>query len=79
MLRALSKEVVESTAHGTLLPAPYLIGLQSRQSAKLFIQSSTLGLQPLHPQAIGQGSTNSDERTYTVVLYVYICTLYFDL
>ncbi len=71
---------------------------QSRQSAKLFLQSSELGLPiplaagecalpPPHPLVRGGGHTrlrergwvspNSDEGTYTVVLYntVYISTL----
>jgi hypothetical protein len=46
-------------------------GAQSRQSAKLFLQSSELGLP--HPltrkQVRGCGSPSSDEGTYTVVLY----------
>jgi hypothetical protein len=48
-------------------------GAQSRQSAKLFLQSSKLGLP--HPltrkQVRGWGSPSSDEGTYTVVLYTY--------
>ncbi len=60
---------------------------QSRQSAKLFLQSSELGLpQPLNPppRFWGEGHTrwrergwecsNSDEGTYTVVLF--ICTYF---
>ena len=50
-------------------------GAQSRQSAKLFLQSSELGLP--HPltrkQVRGWGSPSSDEGTYTVVLYIYNC------
>jgi hypothetical protein len=46
---------------------------QSRQSARLFLQSSELGLP--HPltrkQVRGWGSPSSDEGTYTVVLYIY--------
>jgi hypothetical protein len=64
---------------------------QSRQSAKLFIQSSELGLPqpltrrrvcPLPPVLGGEGHTrlrercwgspNSDEGTYTVVLFIYM-------
>ncbi len=65
-----------------------LLGAQSRQSAKLFLQSSELGLpQPLTrrrecpPWLWGEGHTrwrgrscespNSDEGTYTVVLFIY--------
>ena len=48
-------------------------GAQSRQSAKLFLQSSELELP--HPltrkQVRGWGSPSSDEGTYTVVLYIY--------
>jgi hypothetical protein len=63
---------------------------QSRQSAKLFLQSSELGLPqplkrrrvcPLPPGSGGEGHTrwrergwespNSDEGTYTVVLFMY--------
>ncbi len=57
---------------------------QSRQSAKLFLQSSELGPHP--PLIRGKGHTrwgergwespNSDEGTYTVVLYINIC-MYF--
>jgi hypothetical protein len=58
---------------------------QSKQSAKLFLQSSELGLpQPLTCRLLcppsffrlrerGWGSPNSDERTYTVgTLYIYV-------
>ncbi len=79
-------------------------GAQSRQSAKLFLQSSELGLpQPLTRRRVcpppawfrGEGYTrwrergwespNSNEGTYTVVLFIYVpcvqvglafCTLY---
>ncbi len=61
---------------------------QSKQSAKLFLQSSELGLpQPLTRRLLctpsffrlrerGWGSPNSDERTYTVGIY--LCTLWIE-
>ncbi len=51
---------------------------QSRQSAKLFLQSSELGLpQPLTRwRERGRESPNSDEGTYTVVLFIHKVRLY---
>jgi len=47
---------------------------QSRQSAKLFLQSSELGLpQPLRgggAHSLAREGPNSDEGTYTVVLFM---------
>jgi hypothetical protein len=73
------------------VPAHSYMRAQSTQSAKLFLQSSELGLpQPLTPRQVcppplprfwreghtrwrerGWGSPNSDEGTYTVVLFTY--------
>ncbi len=47
---------------------------QGKQRAKLFLQSSELGLtQPLTRwRERGWKSSNSDEGTYTVVLFIYV-------
>jgi hypothetical protein len=72
-------------AHPQLHATPPLVTQQqqSRQSAKLFLQSPELGLpQPLTRRFWGEGHTcwqerggwesyNSDEGTYTVVLFIY--------
>jgi hypothetical protein len=88
----------------SLVPAPDnqlfgLVGPQSMQSARLFLQSSELGL-PHSPSRAGEcapppfsggrvtlifgrggeGSSSSDERTYSILWYfIYTCTLWVGL
>ncbi len=67
--------IVHKYAPHRILSSPILtyIQAQSRQSAKFFLQPSELGLpRPLTKRRVrGWESPNSDEGTYTVVLFIY--------